>query len=178
MSKLLRLSRSISILCAAVAVSSLAGANPVTWTLSGVQFADGASATGTFIYDADTNALTDWHISTTDGVLAHYDYDSSDSLTAWVSSTHLAFDLKSNTRYLTIDLSAAMSDAGGVVGIHAPAGVSIKDGSFECNNCGTFREIRQGSLTAVHNVPEPASLGLVAGALGLLGLSARRRRPA
>src|SRR5690242_19918035 len=48
---------SIVIITAAGAVSlapTLALANPVTWTLEDFVFADGGTATGSFVFDADT----------------------------------------------------------------------------------------------------------------------------
>ena len=45
--------------------SAPAFALPIQWTLEGVTFSDGASAFGTFVYDADTNEYTDINITTT-----------------------------------------------------------------------------------------------------------------
>ena len=45
--------------------SAPAFALPIQWTLENVKFSDGASASGTFVYDADTNAYTDINITTT-----------------------------------------------------------------------------------------------------------------
>ena len=40
---------------------------PVTWTLSGVTFSDGGTASGSFVYDADTNTYSAVHIETVAG---------------------------------------------------------------------------------------------------------------
>jgi hypothetical protein len=45
--------------------SAPAFALPIQWTLVGVTFSDGATAFGTFVYDADTNEYTDINITTT-----------------------------------------------------------------------------------------------------------------
>ena len=46
---------------------SIASADGVTWDLSGVTFDDGGTASGSFVYDADTNTVNDIDIVTTAG---------------------------------------------------------------------------------------------------------------
>jgi hypothetical protein len=41
-----------------------ASADGVTWTLSGVTFSGGGTASGTFVYDADTNTFSSVDIVT------------------------------------------------------------------------------------------------------------------
>lgn len=45
-------------------------AAPIQWTLTDVLFEDGGTATGSFIYDADTNTYSSISIVTTDALLA------------------------------------------------------------------------------------------------------------
>src|ERR1051326_2147724 len=40
---------------------------PITWNLSGVTFADGGTASGSFVYDADTNVYSFVNVTTTNG---------------------------------------------------------------------------------------------------------------
>jgi len=47
--------------------SASANATPVVWYLSGVTFADGGTASGSFTYDADTNVYSTISVSTTVG---------------------------------------------------------------------------------------------------------------
>lgn len=47
--------------------SVTASAIPVRWTLSGVTFSDGGTASGSFIYDADLNQYSNISITTTPG---------------------------------------------------------------------------------------------------------------
>jgi hypothetical protein len=56
----------LTILCAA---PGSGWAVPVTWTLHDVVFSDGAVATGTFVYDADTNTYSSVNITTTTGLV-------------------------------------------------------------------------------------------------------------
>jgi hypothetical protein len=44
-----------------------AQAIPVIWTLEGVLFEDGGTASGSFVYDADTSTFSDTYIVTTSG---------------------------------------------------------------------------------------------------------------
>ncbi len=49
------------------ALAGIASATPVTWTLSGVAFSGGGTASGSFVYDADTNTYSSVNITTTTG---------------------------------------------------------------------------------------------------------------
>jgi len=51
--------RLISIAVVLTALSLPASATPITWTLTGVIFTDGATATGSFVFDADTLTFSD-----------------------------------------------------------------------------------------------------------------------
>ena len=48
-------------------LSVSASAAPLLWTLSGVTFADGGTASGSYIYDATTNTYSSVHVITTAG---------------------------------------------------------------------------------------------------------------
>jgi hypothetical protein len=59
-------------LCALAMFWALAGsasAAPVTWTLNGVTFQDGATASGSFVYDATTNTYSNVNITTSGGTI-------------------------------------------------------------------------------------------------------------
>lgn len=56
------------------AVAAPALAVPVTWTLNGVAFSDGGSATGSFIYDADTNTFSSINVQVSGGSLPALTY--------------------------------------------------------------------------------------------------------
>ena len=57
------LSRLLLVLLAAAP----AHAAPVTWTLSGVVFDDGGTVAGYFVFDADTEAFSDWSLVVSGG---------------------------------------------------------------------------------------------------------------
>lgn len=58
------------ILVAFLAWLPAAGASPIQWTLADVLFEDGATASGSFIYDADTDTFSDILVTTTAGAFA------------------------------------------------------------------------------------------------------------
>ncbi|MEP7354005.1 MAG: hypothetical protein ABI824_12310, partial [Acidobacteriota bacterium] len=45
--------------------SPTVGAAPITWYLQGVTFADGGTASGSFVYDATTNVYSGVNVSVT-----------------------------------------------------------------------------------------------------------------
>lgn len=59
----------ILVVLAASAVSLSVWATPLTWSLSGVTFDDGARASGSFVYDATTNQFSAVNVTTTSGAL-------------------------------------------------------------------------------------------------------------
>jgi hypothetical protein len=58
---------SLCVLVAFCAVSNPAWAAGILWTLQGVQFDDGGTASGSFVYDPQTNTFSDVNITTTAG---------------------------------------------------------------------------------------------------------------
>lgn len=149
-----------------------AQASPITWTLSGVTFSDGATASGSFTMDAAAHTWSSLNISTTTGVLSAFTYDASNSGIYFNGFGPNAFSIipGNGQRYFTFSFLDPLPINGGSAAINTAA-------SWECNNCGTFRMVTQGSITSVAaNVPEPGTLAIMAPALGLIGFLARRRK--
>jgi hypothetical protein len=149
-----------------------AHATPITWTLAGVTFGDGATASGSFTMDAAAHTWSSLNISTTSGVLSAFTYDASNSGIYFNGFGPNAFSIipGNGQRYLTFSFLAPLPINGGTAAINTAS-------SWECNNCGTFRMVTQGSVTsAAANVPEPGTLAIMAPALGLIGFLARRRK--
>ncbi len=59
----------IALVIGLTAMSSTAVAAPVKWTLVDVTFSDGGTASGSFMYDADTNVFSAVDITTISGTL-------------------------------------------------------------------------------------------------------------
>ncbi len=155
-------------------------AAPVTWTLSGVTFSDGAAATGSFKYDASTNTYSDWSISVGAGTMTAFNYDTSDSmLMTWYNAdaSGIGFWSNSPTRYINLNFASALTGAGGSVNLAALGlgpGFGSGTDSWECGNCAGLRYINAGRVVGTAAVPEPATLLLVGGALVAAGCVRRR----
>lgn len=110
---------------------------PVTWTLSGVTFDDGGTASGYFVYDADTNNVSDGSISVAGGNTATFPpvvYSASPwppiygGFYAWGPGY---------VSYLLI-VPSGLTDSGGTA--------ALSTQSFECTNCGSIRYVSAGNV--------------------------------
>ena len=126
---------------------------PVQWTLSGVRFEDGGTASGSFVYDADTQLLSAWSLAVDGGSATAFPpitYHTSNS-TIYADSGFsnpqptIIATLGGSQRQIRVTPIAALTNAGGTVAINlATAGGN--SGSIECYNCGPSREIVAGDL--------------------------------
>ena len=157
-------------LCLSLVCSSGAYAFPVTWTLSGVTFSDGGTATGTLVYDADTNSLSSWSVSVAGGNTGlfppiTYDPSTANGVYDTGNPTTIGFLLliNSSTRALRLPGVSTLSDAGGTVAINLASGFQ-----GECFNCSPYRGFTAGNLvgTAAPNITSAASTTLTIGAAG------------
>jgi len=168
------LARTLLAGAALLAAALPAQAVPITWQLDGVTFSDGTSATGSFVYDADTSTGSLFNIVTTAGILPAFTYSPENSglYNSGFGPNALSFIADTGVRYFTLSFFDALTNAGGIRAINL-------DSSWDCNNCGTYRLVTAGSVrsqAAPAEVPEPASALLAGTALGMLALVRRRRR--
>lgn len=149
--------------CAVVVIlfaSCAALGAPVTWTLQNVTFTDGATATGSFVYDAATNTLSQASISISGGDTntfppLTYVYPNGNvtsiggappnavflgTLVSLRGPTSAAFN--NRPRDLRIDTVTPLTDAGGTIQINTATN------SVECFNCNPFRTFSSGSFVA------------------------------
>jgi len=175
-------------LIAAVLFFSCAGASAgtLTWTISGVTFNDGGTASGTFDYDADTDTFSNIDITTTAGTV--FGASTYTSLAgAYPSSPDLVY-LQTTTgtiRLFDFGTSANMTDGGGIIPLALDPLSGGTAGEDNCYN-GTctlvysspIRYSTTGTVSAPTSgaAPEPASFVLLIGGLGGLGVLALRRR--
>jgi hypothetical protein len=168
------------ILCCAALTASVASAVPLTWTLQGVAFTDGATASGSFVIDSDTGDMLSWDITTTAGPnLTGFIYDTTSSelfqRDVWGSpNAYLLTRISPFANpYLNITFDSALT-APGTVNFSYDIGLS---GSWECNNCTFIRYITAGSVTTgPTDVPEPAPVALLGIALAALALRRRAKK--
>jgi len=160
--------------------SNLANATPVTWTLNDVAFADLGTATGSFVFDADTNIVNSWSISVAGGdstTFPAFTYEPVGNQFAGAFSgppdgQYFSFNdpptLGSN-RLIRIDPSELLTNSGGTVDL------VLTDTNFavECFDCSPSRAIISGSISAV---PLPAAFPLfAAGLIALVGIARGRQ---
>lgn len=151
---------------------------PVTWTLSGVTFADGGTASGTFVYDADTGLYSSINITTTTGsartgATYHFGtniYAPEYSLMVTVGSGNLT-----GTPALYLVFSSLLSNAGGTVPLVLGADPDSTSSEASCSDaiCDTSAPVaRQVSAGAVTTNPVPTTPAPPTWTLGLIGLAA------
>jgi PEP-CTERM motif len=149
---------------------------PIAWTLSGVTFDDGGTATGSFVFDADTGLYSAISIVTSPnpalGLGTTYGVPTGVG-TAILFDTIEAFPPAGNDRLIfDFDLMTPLTNAGGTIGINLGAGFADTEGRCLTNVCDFIgppvRLITAGGVVAQSNgqVPEPGTLLLLA--LGLI----------
>jgi hypothetical protein len=157
-----------------------ASATPVTWTLQNVVFDDGATASGTFVYDASTGTLGAVAITTTSGpvvtgasyVLNDPGFGPGTNVVDVVTGTFADY---TGLPVLQLYMAAPMTNAGGTIAlVFGGTGEGIC-GAVDCN-WGSVSRQGGGFITAgtTPSVPEPATISMLL--LGLFGLGMLYRR--
>jgi hypothetical protein len=131
-------------------------ADPVVWTLNGVTFEDGTTATGSFVFDADANSVIDWNVSVqAGGFFTDYSYTQATG-TAYLQNLlnpvdtvilEAPLDPSFGFRGLRMTPVAALTNAGGIVALNLNTSGG-GSGGVECYNCSPHRLITAGSLSA------------------------------
>ena len=164
---------------------------PVLWTLTGVAFNDGGTASGSFIFDATTNTYSSVNITTTTGSTrtgAAYSVTNTSisSSTAALYVTSAAAN-QTGLPALFLPFTSALTNAGGSVNIRLGQSASF-DGSE--SNCGDAacsgpavpeRLMTSGSVTGAvvtASIPTLSEWGMIllSGLLALGTMVVMRRR--
>lgn len=165
-------------LLAVLLIPSVASADGISWTLNGVNLFDGGSVTGTFNYNATTNAYSAVNVSSTAGLL--FAGASYSTLTDAINSGSTVLGLGQNPFYdgdltgqtlLDLIFTNPLTNAGGTDTVTAF--------EFICTNANCILPIMRFNLsgkvtTSPIGAPEPASLLLLAS--GLLAFFVLRPR--
>lgn len=173
------------LLGAGFVIAPMAEAVPVTWSLANLIFNDGATASGTFVWDADSRTMNLWNISVTGGsALPNFSYNPTDSsffsYSAWSSQLTLQFNDNNSNRQLRLTPVSDLTNAGLATDIDLDT--AYQSGSLECNNCDPARTITAGAFTAAVQpaayTPEPAMEGMAAIGLIAVAFTAKKIRRA
>ena len=139
------------------------------FTLSGVTFDDGGTATGTFTTNDALNSLVSYDITTSGGTLAGFEYTPGTTISFSSLPTILVLETSSLDHLIELTFTGL-----------TVAGAPIKIGefdSFEQVPGGAHRQALAGSVVGATAVPEPTSfVTLGTGVAGLAVAGAYRRR--
>ena len=155
-------------LCVLFMAAEVARAGPVTWDMQGVMFSDGAVASGYFVYDADTQDVTDWSVMTsTSGLFQGFFYTATTSIAVTnVGGCDVDFIAAENSsQFLCLNPASALV---------AGASPDLLPSSLE-SGMGGSRTIATGDLQDPPTgpgaaIPEPTTLSSVALALSVISI--------
>ena len=161
------------VLVVLAAMAPAASANQVTWDLIGVIFGDGGSASGSFVYDANTNAVSSVNITTTTGIsfvgAMYLDVNPGFGPSATeISFVPNASSTPTGSPVLDLLFLSALTNSGGTIALSALEGTCGDPG------CSTAA-IARGGTGAVTAAPEPSSLLLLATGIIALAIGAKRK---
>jgi len=151
--------------------SAAASAIPVTWTLQGVTFTDGGTASGSFAYDADTNTYSSVNITTTPGsviltgaTLVYVSPGFAPSNDSVLTAASNAADL-TGTRAFALFFGSALTNVGGTVSIASGEEASCANSTCSAPTAPN-RFTSAGSVSAqTLEIPALSARGLAATAL-------------
>lgn len=170
---------------AVLALVALAGFNPanavpVTWNLQNWTFNDGGTASGSFVYDADTNVFSDMFIATTNGSArtgAIYGDVISGGNSAFSAVPNAGFPSLVSSSNLLVMFASALTNAGGLVDVFMG-----QEATCDSENCSSitspirFLDDGQVEGIVVASTPIPAALPLfLTGLVALVAVGRRKR---
>lgn len=158
LSKMLRSLAVVAGLAAALAAAPAQSA-PRFWLLEGVTFSDGAIATGYFLFDDVTSAVTAWNISVSPGADAAFfpftfvpGNSTANALAVWTLLPTISFSAPdagtaTEPRLLRLTPTQPMDGTPATVALS----VAVANSNLECMGCNPFRAIVAGNLRYIEN---------------------------
>jgi len=183
--------------CLVFGWSHEAAAAPILWTLSGVTFGDGSTASGSFLYDSDTQGLTSFDVITTptshdcgpgfppgcqvftpNDLPGHHYLDLTGFFPPYPANGFAVADPPSGGSYagnpfIGFAFASSLSNAGGSIALLTVSGEGFCLDAG-CNLASYKRFVTAGSVVGTPApVPEPATFALLG--TGLAAVIRRRR---
>lgn len=169
---------------ALLATPLVAQAIPVTWTLSGVTFTGGGTASGSFDFDASLNDETAYsNVSITTTTVGAFSGSSAYYGAGFNPNESRMFDpLNNDGHWLSLRFDTALTSFGGT-SVLTNAGGFASTETFSADEYNPesqlTRYVTAGSVTTlplVTAVPEPETYALMLAGLAAVGFAAKRRK--
>ena len=149
-----------------------------TWTLQGVTFEDGTTASGTFSVDSSGHLTTYDIVTTTDRIYGQHYIKPSIGSSNFLDLYSLAIFQGDSNLNIVFDKQTTTSDTSMLV-IYGIDSNSIEFDAYSSRSItsgSVFSVSSVPAVPAVPAVPEPETYALLLGGLGVLGFIARRRK--
>jgi hypothetical protein len=176
----------VPVLLVFLCTASIASADPITWTLSGVTFTDGTKATGSFIFNATTDTVLSASIVTTGCPTCTFTTGETYTTRDPGSAPFMPFSivlvptgpLSIGTRLLDLELAGAGLIPGSISPVQLMGGVAFEGVCADalCINAADspFRFVTVGQLITPVATPEPSTFLLMGTGLLVLVVAAKR----